>query len=332
MQNPHARASPETFNIARSNPGWDDPRRAAYKLREQGMSLKSTFKSTVPYPWAESARKLIYWGNRYRCSVCGASLRKRKPQGYGYPVLEELQVVGGMYKENDVCPVCLSGDRDRLVMFYVQRHMNDGSLAGKRLLHIAPEKGLTKVFKSLAEVEYIPGDIEPSRYWHLKDVRAIDLLDLPFPNKTIDVVVCNHVLEHIVDDVAAMREIRRVLTTEGLAILQTPISLKLTQTREGTGTESEAERIARFGQKDHVRIYTRDGYVERLESAGFSVEQYSAFREDAVSAAELQLNPLEILFVCRPDRREGAAADGISGRTVAPQAEKAIEGAADGRP
>jgi SAM-dependent methyltransferase len=219
-----------------------------------------------------------------------------------------------MYKDNDVCPVCLSGDRDRLVLFYIERHLGKSALAGKRLLHVAPEKGLSKVFAGIPGLEYIPGDIEPRRYWHLRHVHTIDLLGMPFEDGSIDAIVCNHVMEHIPDDVAAMREIRRVLADDGFAILQTPISLSLSETREGRGDESEAERIARFGQKDHVRIYTAPGYVGRLESAGLSVERWSAFEEDPAAAAALQLNPLEVLFVCRPARQAGEAPGGQAGQ------------------
>lgn len=264
------------------------------------MHLKTAIKRFVPYTLIQHIRRALYFGIQYKCSVCGASTRTRMPQGYGYSVLEELQVVGGMYKERDACPVCHAGDRDRLILFYLEKHLGRNGFTGKRLLHVAPEKGLSAIFQAYPGINYIAGDLEPHRYWHLKKVRQIDLLNLPFDKGSIDAVICNHVLEHVVNDVVAMREIRRVLSKEGLAILQTPIALKLTKTREGDGHESEAERIARYGQKDHVRVYTLGDYISRLESVGFAVECYSAFDDDAASAAAMRLNPFEVLFVCRP--------------------------------
>jgi SAM-dependent methyltransferase len=101
------------------------------------------------------------------------------------------------------------------------------------------------------------------------DGRTVDLVaslaDLPIDDATADVILALHVLEHIVDDRQAMREIARVLLPHGVAVLQVPLSGKPT-TDEGN-VESVEERIARFGQADHVRVYG-DDFFDRLNEIG----------------------------------------------------------------
>ncbi|NIX75690.1 class I SAM-dependent methyltransferase [Microvirga terricola] len=261
--------------------------------------MKAAISKSVPYPIIELSRRVIYFGFSRQCYVCGARVRRFLPQGYGYSLLERLQVVGGMYKVDDCCPVCHASDRDRLVKFYLERNVfNDG--ASPSITHIAPEKGLTKYIAGKAGARYIAGDIDPRRYRHLNSVRRMDLLDIPLESGSVDVFVCNHVLEHIVSDVSAMREIRRILSPRGIAILQVPLSLKLKKSIEGDGSETEEEKIRLYGQRDHVRIYTEADYTARLEAAGFLVEHYSAFDVDHDAATKLRLNPFEVLHICRP--------------------------------
>ncbi|MBF9233916.1 class I SAM-dependent methyltransferase [Microvirga alba] len=266
------------------------------------VMLKSVVSKSIPYPIIELSRRALYFGFSHKCYVCEAHVRRFLPQGYGYALLERLQVVGGMYKVDDCCPVCHASDRDRLVKFYLERHVFNGEGSARTVTHIAPEKGLTKYIARKAGARYVAGDIEPQRYRHLNSVRRMDLLDIPLESGSIDVFVCNHVLEHIVDDISAMREIRRVLSPRGIAILQVPLSLKLKESIEGDGSEPEDEKIRLYGQRDHVRIYTEADYTARLEAAGFLVEHYSAFDVDHVAATELRLNPLEVLHICRPNQ------------------------------
>lgn len=53
--------------------------------------------------------------------------------------------------------------------------------------------------------------------------RGIDICDMPFESGTYDFIFASHVLEHIQDDRRAIKEIRRVLRPNGIAILPVPI-------------------------------------------------------------------------------------------------------------
>lgn len=262
--------------------------------------MKSLLKTALPYPLITSARKAYHFGTARTCSCCGSSVRRFLDQGYGHPVLERLQVIGGMYKRDDRCPVCHASDRDRLVLFYLKRNVLTQAGPKLAILHFAPEKSISGVLVALDErIDYVAGDLEPERYYHLAGVMKLNLLAIDRPDASADVVICNHVLEHIVDDMRAMKEIFRVLKPGGVAILQTPISARLQAIIEGDGSESPETKIALYGQSDHVRIYTHADYVSRLETTGFAVEPYMAYDDDQDLALADNLNPFEMLYACR---------------------------------
>lgn len=266
----------------------------------EDMHLKRVIGRAIPYQVIEQTRRALYYGNAHTCFVCGAHVRRFLPQGKGYPVLEELQVIGGMARESDVCPVCHANDRDRLIKHYLESVWLAQRPRPSRVVHMAPEKGLSRWIMSWPDIDYTAGDIEPRRYRHLDKVMALNLLALPFGDGSVDLFLCNHVLEHIPDDGRAMREVRRVLGPRGIAILQVPLALEIDTTREGDGSESRDERIQRFGQEDHVRLYSPLDYQSRLAAAGFEVELYDASKSARAAMVALSLNPREILYVCRP--------------------------------
>jgi SAM-dependent methyltransferase len=106
----------------------------------------------------------------------------------------------------------------------------------------------------------------------------LDVMMVPFPAESFDLVICNHVLEHVCDDRAAMRELCRVLRPGGRAVLQVPIARALATTLEDPTAVTEADRIRMFGQRDHVRLYAASDCMRRLENAGVRVEFSRAIR------------------------------------------------------
>jgi predicted SAM-dependent methyltransferase len=95
-----------------------------------------------------------------------------------------------------------------------------------------------------------------------------------------------------------MRELYRVLSPEGWAILQVPVSLLLESTYEDWSADTPEKREKYFGQSDHVRIYGRD-YKNRLEEAGFKVLVFNPEKEwgnDFIFKYAIQKN--EDLYIC----------------------------------
>ena len=125
-----------------------------------------------------------------------------------------------------------------------------------------------------------------------------DICNLPFKDNVYDVILCNHVLEHIPDDTKAMKELFRVLKPGGMAILQIPQDLKRLVTFTDNSVTDQKERAKIFGQYDHVRIYGRD-YFEKLRSIGFKVieEDYTS-KIEAILIEKYCLAKGEIIPVC----------------------------------
>jgi SAM-dependent methyltransferase len=132
------------------------------------------------------------------------------------------------------------------------------------LLHFAPEAGLERRLRAALGDRYVTTDLEPAGVDLTLDITALDL-----PDASFDAVVCVHVLEHVPDDAAAMRELHRVLRPGGWGVVQVPILRDVTD--EDPAVTDPAERLRRFGQADHVRTYGRD-FADRLQAAGFDVD------------------------------------------------------------
>jgi hypothetical protein len=176
---------------------------------------------------------------------------------------------GAEIRKNARCPRCGSLERHRLYYLYLKQILpKDKPL---QVLHFAPEKIITGLFKSYKNINYLSTDPGP-----LKAMEKIDITNIPYPENSFDVIFCSHVLEHIPDDKKAMLEIYRVLKPGGFSILQVPIKdvfngIKIETTYEDPSVTDPVERKMVFGQEDHVRIYGRD-YEQRLANAGFQVK------------------------------------------------------------
>ncbi len=196
---------------------------------------------------------------------------------------------------NAKCPHCFSLERHRLLWFYLEKETN--ILLGEqplRLCHIAPEKALEERLRSVQALDYLSGDLDPG-----KATIQLDLTNLEFPSASFDVIICSHVLEHIPDDQAAMREMLRVLKIGGIALVQTPV--RRGPTLEDPSITSPAKRRQVFGQEDHVRVYGVD-IADRLNSVGF--EAKLCFAEQIASPRERRLMALgnRTLVVCRKEK------------------------------
>jgi SAM-dependent methyltransferase len=216
--------------------------------------------------------RMFYFGFRYQCPICNSRLRTFLPFGFNFPVLEEKKVVAGGYRQNALCPVCGSLDRWRLLYLYLLRK-TDIFEKPKKLLHVAPEGKVADILRAKGNIDYLTADISS------KDVMVeMDITDIRFPNDSFDAIICNHVLEHVVDDDKAMSELYRTLKPGGWAILQVPISLTLKNTYEDFSITTVTAREEAFGQGDHVRIYAED-YQDRLAQAGFQVNVFKWINE-----------------------------------------------------
>ena len=140
-------------------------------------------------------------------------------------------------------------------------------------MHFAPEQAFYKRFKKLNNIQYDSIDINSP----LAKIKA-DICDLPIKDNTYDFILCNHVLEHVLDDKKAMSELYRVLKKGGTGIFQVPIDMNRKKTFQDDSITDKLERNKIFGQYDHVRVYGKD-YFNKLENTGFKVQQIDYSKE-----------------------------------------------------
>ena len=234
--------------------------------------IKVLLKAVIPIRQRVILRRFInkarFFGWRYKCPICDSHLSKLLPFGLKFPVLSEKNVIGGGYRLNAQCPVCYSTDRERLLYLYLSKKTNIFTEQVK-LLHIAPEARLSAIIKKHSNIDYLTADISSDTV-----IVKMDITEINYPDKSFDVIICNHVLEHIVDDRKAIDELYRILKPGGWGILQVPMSLFIDKTHEDFSVTSPSEREKVFGQSDHVRIYAID-YLDRLKESGFQVDPFS---------------------------------------------------------
>ncbi|HNP54407.1 MAG TPA: methyltransferase domain-containing protein [Ferruginibacter sp.] len=226
----------------------------------------------------ETRFKLRNFRNRWRykqwkggpleCNVCRAHYQRFMPD---QPLVEDESairtnhVVAG-YSENCICPNCGSTARERLIIACLPDLID---LTDKAILHFAPERYVLPLFTKRSRV--VAADLQPELYRNrLRQIQYQNLMQLTFPDQSFDLVVANHILEHIPDDRKAMQEIFRVLKPGGHAVLQVPYSDTLTTTIEEPTINDRARQSALFGQYDHVRIYAWKDYLHRLQETGFT--------------------------------------------------------------
>ncbi|CAM3890968.1 class I SAM-dependent methyltransferase [Flavobacterium sinopsychrotolerans] len=247
--------------------------------------MKKLFKlilNTIPRPLlirlSYVARPIIAFslrGTNFTDPIDGKSFKSMLPYGY------ETQ------RNNVLSPSTLSLERHRLLWLYLNEEtdffkselVSDSSFTNTKriklrdaetnsalkVLHFAPEQAFYKLFRNQKNLDYTTTDL----FSPLADVKA-DICNLPFEDNQYDVILCNHVLEHIPDDTKAMQELYRVLKPGGMAILQIPQDLSRATTFADDSITDQKERAKIFGQYDHVRIYGRD-YFDKLRSIGFKV-------------------------------------------------------------
>ncbi len=241
-----------------------------------------------------TTRGLYYKGSEYECPICDHHFRKMLPGGFDLKVIKEKKIIGSGLRDNNICPFCQSTDRDRLVYLYLNNE-TDIFQQKVKILHISPEPSLYNKIRKYSNIKYVTGTkYEEGIYYH-GNINSIDLLELPYGDGEFDMVICNHVLEHIIDDTKAISEIYRVTSIGGSAILQVPISNLLEATYEDSSITDEKLREDHFGQFDHVRIYGKD-YKARLENVGFSVQLYFPTDKNH-NKNEFALNKNEKLYI-----------------------------------
>lgn len=219
-----------------------------------------------------------------RCPICGNRIIRYShfdiaylDEYFKYKFIHPITAYETFNAVSFSCPICRTSDSARLYSLYLRETLSNPQKE-IYLLDIAPTTRIAELIKSFDNVKYRSADL------YMKDVDDnVDLTDMSiYGDGTFDMIVCTHVLEHIKDDVRALKELFRVLKPGGQAIIQVPVLTTLEEDYETDLAVTAADHWRHYGEPTHVRVYSKNGYLKKLIAAGFDVNQLGAdhFGED----------------------------------------------------
>lgn len=247
------------------------------------------------------------------CPVCESPVVSFLPMPDFYR--ENLKKYGFSYRSNEaetcneaayLCPNCQATDRDRLYALFLR----DFIIARKNnspmeIVEFGPSPPFSafvhRLIKSSGnDIHYRTADLLASDVDDRADITEL----LTYEDEQLDFFICSHVLEHVTDDKKAIRELHRVLKPGAQGILMVPIILSIDEIDEDLQEMSEAERWRRFGQFDHVRLYSKRGFLERVREAGFEVNELGKEFFGVELFNRAGINSQSVLYVVeKPDRQ-----------------------------
>lgn len=240
--------------------------------------------STVEEFWEEFVKLSPSIGEK-QCPICNRTVKMFGPSGT--PL-----------RYNALCPHCNSLERHRALWLHVNKKKILPESNNIKLLHFAPENCFYNILQNRV-ADYYPVDYNPD----FPGIRCrVDITNIPYKDDFFDVIICNHVLEHIADEERALTEISRVLKAEGTAIITVPLN-SLDKTFEEPEYNTPELRLIHYGQEDHVRIYGRD--IKNRLKMFFSVEMVdnSSFSDEELAKYGLIKN--EVIFFCSKQKEQG---------------------------
>ena len=228
----------------------------------------------------EKCKKELYHvinthGNAKQCYLCKNTFFRY------YKFMGGTKYLSSWYKnthmigsdiDNYYCPYCACHDRERHLTAYFDK-LDLWPKENTKILHFSPEFNFSKKIELYHPLEYIKADLNPEQYIEpgILDVKQINLMEIPYDAQHFDMVICNHVLEHVPDMKQCLSEIYRVLKEGGIAILQTPFSKLFHRHFEDSAIITDEQRAFFYLQTDHVRIVSERQFIEELKEAGFQL-------------------------------------------------------------
>lgn len=228
------------------------PRKLLFEQEENFRSLYSVF----------------YSGKKFQCTICKKNLKK-----FIKTTHSDL-----------LCPNCGSLQRNRRLWDLLETEFLKPNSV---ILDFSPSRCLYRKLKKISNINYQSTDLSGD---FIAD-NQFDITNLKIANETFDLILCYHILEHIQEDITAMKEVFRVMKTGGKALVQTPF--KEGEIYEDHTIISKEERVKHFGQEDHIRIYSAQGLKERLRNCGFQVE----IRNNFIDKNKFGFNKNETILV-----------------------------------
>jgi len=244
---------------------------------------------------------LPYMGNKYKCPVCNTGLSYFNPIEKEYLALLDKYEYNYSLFHNETfnfldyhCPKCYANDRDRLyAVYFLKKTQNTDKSKKVNCIDFAPSPGLSCFLRSFQFLNYRTADLYLAGVDDQVDIRDMSI----YKNDSIDIFICSHVLEHVDEDRKAMQELYRILRPGGWGITMVPILTHSAHIIEDAAIVSEADKWKYYGQGDHVRFYNREGFIARLQDAGFRVKLHGADYFGANLFEQHGIHPRSVLYI-----------------------------------
>ena len=278
------------------------------------MIMKKIIKQNIPFVFKLFFIKTLYFiksykyrGDKFKCSVCNSNIKEFTPLNsicngkftsdlFAFGELHSVDKYETLNVSNFLCPVCGAQDKARLYALYFKYYFKQNGSKNKiKLIHFAPEGGLSTLFRANNKINYRSADLNRDDVDDLVDIRKMSL----YSDSEFDVLICSHILEHIIEDNMAISELYRILKPGGWGIIMVPILLSLKATWEDATITSEEDRERYFGQNDHVRVYEKNDFINRLKNYGFSVEQLGIDFFGFSQFSKFGINNNSILYIVK---------------------------------
>jgi len=237
----------------------------------------------------------------YYCPVCkNANVHFNMLPFYYFRELDKHQYIHSIFQKETIniefysCSHCGCADRDRLYALYFNKVFKLTNFPEKyKILDIAPSRPLTNFLRGFSNLEIRTADL------YMEDVDdKTDIMNMSnYADESFDIFICSHVLEHVENDIIAMQELHRVLNRNGWGIAMVPIHLGLDEVYEDSSIKTEQERWKHFGQHDHLRAYSKNGFITRLESVGFKVNQFNIVYFGEETFLRHGIHPRSVLYI-----------------------------------
>ena len=215
----------------------------------------------------------LFFKNELQCSVCNNMVFNYVPisNSYKNKIINSGYQFFGMNEHTNVasysCPICKAADRDRLYAEYFKNIIKIKRKSSYSLLHIAPSWSLNNFFLkkyfNITTCDLLMKNVD-------YNLNIEDMND--FDDNSFDFVICSHVLEHVQNTGLALSEISRVLQYKGKAIIMAPIIPSLKNTIEDSKHITKEQRMKYYGQDDHLRLFSKNDFVNRIKNANLTVE------------------------------------------------------------